>query len=102
MNVKEFRAKAYTRNSEGNPVPVENKPVEDKAVNNSNTFKKTVFTEDIKAQNLTQKKPSPSQALDNTVDYLKNGGLLKVPVDALLLGAQAQTKHAFHVVAMEL
>ena len=81
MNVKEFRAKAYTRNSEGNPVPVENKPVEDKAVNNSNTFKKTVFTEDIKAQNLTQKKPSPSQALDNTVDYLKNGGLLKVPVE---------------------
>ncbi len=78
MNVKDFRAKAYTKNAEGVPVPVEETPSEKKS---GNTFQKTVFTKDIKAEDLTQKKQSPSQALDNTVDYLKNGGLLKVPVE---------------------
>ncbi len=78
MNVKDFRAKAYTKNAEGVPVPVEETPSEKKS---DNTFQKTVFTKDIKAEDLTQKKQSPSQALDNTVDYLKNGGLLKVPVE---------------------
>ena len=78
MNVKDFRAKAYTRNAEGVPLPVEETSSEKKS---ENTFQKTVFTKDIKAEDLTQKKKSPSQALDNTVDYLKNGGLLKVPVE---------------------
>ena len=78
MNVKDFRAKAYTKNAEGVPVPVEETPSEKKS---DNTFQKTVFTKDIKAEDLTQKKQSPSQVLDNTVDYLKNGGLLKVPVE---------------------
>ncbi len=78
MNVKDFRAKAYTRNAEGVPVPVKETSSEKKS---ENTFQKTVFTKDIKAEDLTQKKKSPSQALDNTVDYLKTGGLLKVPVE---------------------
>lgn len=78
MNVKDFRAKAYTRNAEGVPLPVEETSSEKKS---ENTFQKTVFTKDIKAEDLTQKKKSPSQALDNTVDYLKTGGLLKVPVE---------------------
>ena len=71
MNVKDFRAKAYTKNAKGEPVPVED----------NNNFQKTVFTQDIKAEDLTQKTKSPSQALDNTVDYLKTGGLVKVPVE---------------------
>ena len=71
MNVKDFRAKAYTKNANGEPVPVEE----------NNNFQKTVFTQDIKAEDLTQKTKSPSQALDNTVDYLKTGGLVKVPVE---------------------
>ena len=78
MNVKDFRAKAYTRNAEGVPLPVEETSSEKKS---ENTFQNTVFTKDIKAEDLTQKKKSPSQALDNTVDYLKTGGLLKVPVE---------------------
>lgn len=78
MNVKDFRVKAYTRNAEGVPLPVEETSSEKKS---ENTFQKTVFTKDIKAEDLTQKKKSPSQALDNTVDYLKTGGLLKVPVE---------------------
>ena len=78
MNVKDFRAKAYTKNTEGIPVPVNETPSVQKSENN---FQKTVFTKDIKAEDLTQKKQSPSQALDNTVDYLKTGGLLKVPVE---------------------
>ena len=81
MNVKDFRAKAYTRNSEGKPVPVENKPAEDTTPDKASALTKTVFKEDIKTENLTQKTPSPSQALNNTVDYLKTGGLLKVPVE---------------------
>jgi len=83
MNVKDFRAKAYMRNAQGVPVPVEEDkvvtPAEKKPVNN--TYQKTTFTQDIKAEDLTQKTQSPSQALDNTVDYLKTGGLLKVPVE---------------------
>ncbi len=78
MNVKDFRAKAYTKNAEGIPVPVNETPSVQKSENN---FQKTLFTKDIKAEDLTQKKQSPSQALDNTVDYLKTGGLLKVPVE---------------------
>ena len=78
MNVKDFRAKAYTKNAEGIPVPVNETPSVQKSENN---FQKTVFTKDIKAEDLTQKKQSTSQALDNTVDYLKTGGLLKVPVE---------------------
>ena len=78
MNVKDFRAKAYTRNAEGVPLPVEETSSEKKS---ENTFQNTVFTKDIKAEDLTQKKKSPSQALDNTVDYLKTGGLLKVPIE---------------------
>ena len=83
MNVKDFRAKAYMKNAQGVPVPVEEDkvvtPAEKKPVNN--TYQKTTFTQDIKAEDLTQKTQSPSQALDNTVDYLKTGGLLKVPVE---------------------
>ena len=71
MNVKDFRAKAYIKNAQGVPVPVEE----------NNNLQKTVFTQDIKAEDLTHKTQSPSQALDNTVDYLKTGGLLKVPVE---------------------
>ena len=81
MNVKDFRAKAYTRNAEGVPVPVEDTASEKKTENTVQNFQKTVFTKDIKAEDLTQKTPSPSQALNNTVDYLKTGGLLKVPVE---------------------
>ena len=76
MNIKDFRAKAYTKNADGVPVPVEDNAKED-----SNTFQKKVFTQDIKAEDLTQKTQSSSQTLDNTVDYLKTGGLLKVPVE---------------------
>ena len=81
MNVKDFRAKAYTKNAEGVPVPVEDTASEKKTENTVQNFQKTVFTKDIKAEDLTQKTPSPSQALNNTVDYLKTGGLLKVPVE---------------------
>ena len=78
MNVKDFRAKAYMKNAEGVPVPVDETPSQNKP---ENTFQKTVYTKDINTEDLTQKKQSPSQALDNTVDYLKTGGLLKVPVE---------------------
>ena len=78
MNVKDFRAKVYKKNADGVPVPVDETPSVNKT---ENSFQKTVFTQDIKAEDLTQKTQSPSQALDNTVDYLKTGGLLKVPVE---------------------
>ena len=84
MNVKDFRAKVYTKNAQGEPVPVEEAavtPVQKKPEDSTATFQKTVFTEDIKPENLTQKKPSASQALENSVEYLKTGGLLKVPVE---------------------
>ena len=86
MNVKDFRAKVYTKNAQGEPVPVEEASVtsaqkKPKPEDNTATFQKTVFTEDIKPENLTQKKPSASQALENSVEYLKTGGLLKVPVE---------------------
>ncbi len=90
MNVKDFRAKAYKKNAEGVPVPVEDAVIGKAPVEKTpsevppvveQTFQKTVFNSDIKAEDLTQKTKSPSQALDNTVDYLKTGGLLKVPVE---------------------
>ena len=98
MNVKDFRAKAYTKNAEGIPVPVNETPSVQKSENN---FQKTVFTKDIKAEDLTQKKQSPSQALDNTVDYLKTGGLLKVPVEQIIadMGTE-QFPHALMSTAM--
>ncbi len=73
MNVKDFRVKAYLNNSEND------KP-SSKPQNNQNE-QVAAFTKDIKAEDRTEKKPSSSQELENSVSYLKNGGLVKVPVE---------------------
>ena len=62
MNVKDFRARAYTKDDK-------------------NTKDEIKAKEEIKSKDLTQHKPSDSQALENSVTYLKTGGLLKVPVE---------------------
>ena len=62
MNVKDFRARAYTKDDK-------------------NTKDELKSKEEIKSKDLTQHKPSDSQALENSVTYLKTGGLLKVPVE---------------------
>ena len=67
MKIKDFRANTNTKSADGVPIPVED------SAKDSSKY--------IKAEDLTQKTQSPSQALDNTVDYLKTGGLLKVPVE---------------------
>ncbi len=65
MNVKDFRAKAYLKNSDDSK--------------KSQEFEQ--FSQDIKAQDRTEKTPSSSQELENSVSFLKTGGLLKVPVE---------------------
>ncbi len=62
MNVKDFRARAYTKDDKNTKDEIKSK-------------------EEIKSKDLTQHKPSDSQALENSVTYLKTGGLLKVPVE---------------------
>lgn len=64
MNVNDFRAKAYgagksDQKSDGNLSSADN----------------------IKAKDLTHNKPSNSQELEESVSFLKTGGLLKVPVE---------------------
>ena len=64
MNKNDFRAKAYG-------VGKTNKKNDSTADN----------ADDIKAKDLTQNKPSNSQELEESVSFLKTGGLLKVPVE---------------------
>ncbi len=82
MNVNDFRAKAYankSQNAENDEKAAKNESKNDLEIQKN--FKKTVFEKDIHAEEQTQKSPSSSQALENSVSYLKNGGLLKVPVE---------------------
>ena len=48
---------------------------------NVKDFRAKAYTKEINAKDLTENKPSDSQALENSVTYLKTGGLLKVPVE---------------------
>ena len=64
MNKKDFLAKAYGAGK------VENK--------NDST---SASADNIKAKDLIQNNPSNSQELDESVSFLKTGGLLKVPVE---------------------
>ena len=64
MNINDFRAKAYGAGSKSN--------------NKSSPAANT--NENINAKDQTEKKPSSSQELENSVSFLKTGGLLKVPV----------------------
>ncbi len=63
MNLNDFRAKAY-----GSANKADNKP-------NAGS------SDDIKAKDKTENTPSSSQELENSVSFLKTGGLLKVPVE---------------------
>ncbi len=63
MNLNDFRAKAY-----GSGNKADNKP-------NAGS------SDDIKAKDKTENTPSSSQELENSVSFLKTGGLLKVPVE---------------------
>ena len=64
MNKNDFRAKAYGVGKTNN----KNDSTADNAY-------------DIKAKDLIQNKPSNSQELEESVSFLKTGGLLKVPVE---------------------
>lgn len=91
MNKNDFLAQAYGKKVSQSEV--DNKKVKpavfqkiDLSANN-NPQKKTEFvkTSEPVKQNITlakeNSKKSPSQQLDNSVEYLKTGGLLKVPVE---------------------
>ena len=68
MNKKDFLAKAYGAAKTQN--------------NNENKNDSTSASADnIKAKDLIQNNPSNSQELDESVSFLKTGGLLKVPVE---------------------
>ncbi len=64
MNLNDFRAKAYgagkTQNTNTSPA---------------------ASADNIKAKDQTENNPSSSQELENSVSFLKTGGLLKVPVE---------------------
>ena len=64
MNKNDFRAKAYGVGK-----------TKGKADNTADS------ADNIKAKDLTQNKPSSSQELEESVSFLKTGGLLKVPVE---------------------
>ena len=64
MNKKDFLSKAYGVGKTNNK--------NDSTADNA---------DDIKAKDLTQNKPSSSQELEESVSFLKTGGLLKVPVE---------------------
>ena len=64
MNLNDFRAKAYGGGS-----------------NSNKTGNAAGSSDDIKAKDKTENKPSSSQELENSVSFLKTGGLLKVPVE---------------------
>ena len=64
MNKKDFLAKAYGVGKTNNK--------NDSTADNA---------DDIKAKDLTENKPSSSQELEESVSFLKTGGLLKVPVE---------------------
>lgn len=83
MNIKEFRAAAYLKSTEDNNEESSSAP---------KTVKKAVFptfsskqqTEEVPVQPVIteqKKNVSNSQQLENATDYLKTGGLLKVPVE---------------------
>jgi len=67
MNINDFRAKAYGAGS--------------KSENKTNASAPASSSEDIKAKDKTENTPSSSQELENSVSFLKTGGLLKVPVE---------------------
>lgn len=86
MDIKEFRAAAYLKSSDLN----NNKNKEN---SEEKTVKKAVFPsfqskekeqtsnlQNVSVQNPV-KKSTNSQQLDNATDYLKTGGLIKVPVE---------------------
>ena len=64
MNKKDFLAKAYGAGK----------------TNNTNTGT-PASADNIKAKDQTENTPSSSQELENSVSFLKTGGLLKVPVE---------------------
>ena len=67
MNLNDFRAKAYGAGS--------------KSENKTNASAPASSSDAIKAKDKTENKPSSSQELENSVSFLKTGGLLKVPVE---------------------
>lgn len=69
MNLNDFRAKAYGAGSKS-----ENKT-------NASAPAPASSSDAIKAKDKTENKPSSSQELENSVSFLKTGGLLKVPVE---------------------
>lgn len=74
MNVKEFHAAAYLKSTDkNNETPAEEKVIKKAVFPTLNTEKPE--TEAV------QKPVSTNQQLDNATDYLKTGGLLKVPVE---------------------
>ena len=96
MNKNDFYARAYGQKSnstDNTDKEIKNvKPAVFKKLDLSanskpaaeQTFAKKVETEKIAApvkKPVTEIKKSPSQQLDNSVEYLKTGGLLKVPVE---------------------
>ena len=67
MNLNDFRAKAY-----GSAKKADDKQKASSFAGSS---------DDIKAKDKTENTPSSSQELENSVSFLKTGGLLKVPVE---------------------
>lgn len=74
MNVKKFRAAAYLKSSDLDSNNKEIKP-EDK------TVKKAVFPSFSTKPEAEKTVKTDNQQLENATDYLKTGGLLKVPVE---------------------
>lgn len=73
MNINDFRAKAYGAGSKSEKNA--------DAANAANAFNAQNSSDSIKAKDKTENKPSSSQELENSVSFLKTGGLLKVPVE---------------------
>lgn len=110
MDLKDFRAAAYLRNTNNNSQKPDDKiEKDDKAKTVKSVafpklsrselegkqeaqlthkevkaFVPKSFTSQLQSQSQTQKKASIDQALENATNYLKDGGLLKVPVEAPL------------------
>ena len=110
MDLKDFRAAAYLRNTNNNSQKPDDKiEKDDKAKTVKSVafpklsrselegkqeaqlthkevkaFVTKSFTSQLQSQSQTQKKASIDQALENATNYIKDGGLLKVPVEAPL------------------
>ena len=94
MNVKEFQAAAYLKSSDLNKEKSKEEKTVKKAVFPSFSSKAEAESKKVSAEQVTKPpvssveqpaKPSAEKSynrqLENATDYLKNGGLLKVPVE---------------------